>query len=373
MRTDSDPGFMNLNSIIVILKQYSMFITLTSIAVLIISIAANYFLIKPQYEAKAVLLVTRSVSEKDSSDKNRTDSEGIKGLMNTMSVLPPMSTDSYIGQIQSEAVIKRVIKRLELGTGDYTVNNLAKKISVSKVPNTNLIEVKVTDGNPLVACKIANTMVEELPNFISDINQQKMKKTLKFLQDQTAMVGNQVVEARTELNYLEGQSKNMPALQQAIALKNNEILSQSQILKLKEQTKSNDGGLGQDTIEQSKTQLGQLQLELSKKRTDLELANKRIDGLVNTYTLLETKLQETQISTSVKFGDASMEIVSRANEPSIVKINKIANVTLAFVTGLLIPVILAILRTYFQFVVKSGEMENSVRLEEIGQLEKSGG
>jgi capsular exopolysaccharide synthesis family protein len=82
------------------------------------------------------------------------------GLLASQNLKP-----SYMLIVKSEPVMQAVIDELGL---DYSVPALQGKITVGDVPNTQFLNVNVTDRNPEVAARIATATVQEFVNYISN-------------------------------------------------------------------------------------------------------------------------------------------------------------------------------------------------------------
>lgn len=81
------------------------------------------------------------------------------GLLASQNLKP-----SYMLIVKSEPVMQAVIDDLDLS---YSVPALQGKISVTDVPNTQFLNVNVTDGDPQVAANIATSTVQEFVDYIA--------------------------------------------------------------------------------------------------------------------------------------------------------------------------------------------------------------
>lgn len=123
-------------------KRLPLIGIITALAVLISGLI-SYFIMTPQYEAQAEILVNQSRpgSEIDQGDI-RTNIE----LMNTYQVV-----------IKSPRILELVIDRYEL---DKTYAELDAQIQVSSVQDSQVMSITVTDPHPEQAAYIANAVAE---------------------------------------------------------------------------------------------------------------------------------------------------------------------------------------------------------------------
>ena len=73
---------------------------------------------------------------------------------------------TYSEIIKSKRVLNRVIDEMKL---DYKTEELAKKINVSSVKDTEIIKIAVSDSNNKEAAKIANKIASVFQNEVTDI------------------------------------------------------------------------------------------------------------------------------------------------------------------------------------------------------------
>ena len=105
----------------------------------------------PMYKSKTSLVLVSESGE--NKTYNTSEQQLNKNLVGTYSEI-----------IKSKTIMNQVIANLRL---DYNVSTLQKRITVSSVNNTEIIEIVVADPDPEVATKIAN----EIANvFVREIN-----------------------------------------------------------------------------------------------------------------------------------------------------------------------------------------------------------
>lgn len=101
------------------------------------------FIEKPYYEANATLVLTGVSSNNSNNDAITANDLTINSKL----------VSTYQEIIKSKKVLNQVINYLDL---DIDTEDLAKKISVAAINETEIISITVTDRNPQLACKIAN-------------------------------------------------------------------------------------------------------------------------------------------------------------------------------------------------------------------------
>lgn len=102
--------------------------------------AYHTFLMKPSYEAEAVIYITNTDSIVTFSDLQ----------------LSAALTDDYAQIIKSRTVLKRVIKELQL---DLDYKQLEKLVTVSNPDSTHIIEIQVTCDDLELSRNIANALL----------------------------------------------------------------------------------------------------------------------------------------------------------------------------------------------------------------------
>ncbi len=409
-------------------KRYRVIVAVTLIAIMASGIF-SFYVLAPVYETRAVLLVTQAAPDNTGSGAGK-EEQGLMGLVNTISRLPEMTINTYVGQLQSDAVMERVIKKLKLDQAGYTPASLAAYVTIGAVKDTNLIDVIVTHNDPFLATKIANTLTTEFLEFISATNEQQMGKSVEFLKNQAVKADEELKKSVEKLKSLQAQPRGADIIQQLITSKSQDLSKyQSRFLQVKTEHRQLLAGkqqaeaqlkitppmlkvlkeqdrigrlmeteevnpaytdlktiLNQKTIElaekgsevgstgsvigQLNKELKDLQIELAQKKTVLEMAQKEVSRLEETSALLKNKINETQIGRSLKFGETSLVVVSPAAVPDVpFKPNNMLNMAVALVIGLMVSVVMAFLLNYLDNTVKTPEKaEELFGLPVLGQI-----
>ena len=425
---NSDNEVIDLREILATLRKRYLVIVAITLTALVTSGILSYFVMAPVYETKAVLLATQAAPVDKTYSYYK--EEGMEGLMNTISKLPEMTINTYVGQLKSEAVLERVVKKLKLDQNGYTAGSLAGSIDVAAVKETNLIELRITHTDPILAAKIANTLTKEFLDFMSQSNEEQMGKSVEFLKKQADQATTELKKAVAALNQLEAQPRGVATLEQLIKVKSEDLseyqsqnllvnLEYQQALAGKKQAEAqlkstpptikmtkqeatpgvpvvveevNPAYIQMKTMVNEKTvsaaeksvkaknlqamtgrlveELKGLQSELALKKNNQELVRKEVERLQGTNDLLRSKIDETKIGRSMKLGETNLMVVSPAMVPdSPVKPNKLMNMVVAFVIGLMASVGLAFLLNYLDNTVKTPkEVEEILGLPVLGQV-----
>jgi capsular polysaccharide biosynthesis protein len=174
-------------------KRRAMIVMITLLAVLV-SGSYSFFVLKPVYEAKTVLMVTQVTDRMQTTTQSSTQNN----VINSVSRIPVMTMNTYVGQLESEDLMKRVIERMNLAEQGYTPQMLSSQVDISATEISYLINVTVSNRDPGMAIDIANTMSKEFNESITDRNKEVMDKSVVFLQEQLAEVNKELSKATTQ-------------------------------------------------------------------------------------------------------------------------------------------------------------------------------
>jgi len=133
-------------------KRWLMIFSVTAVAVISAGII-SFFVLMPVYESSSTLLVSYKQNQEMTMTYN--DMQMSQKLVNTYSEI-----------IKSRSISEAVLQKLDL---DLTPEQLSSKITVAKVSDTEIIQVKVQDEDPAVAALIANTVSEAFKKEVKSI------------------------------------------------------------------------------------------------------------------------------------------------------------------------------------------------------------
>lgn len=148
---------INLMQLFRLLWQKAWLIILTAIAGGAIVFCITAFAITPKYEAQAMMYVNNSSFSVGSTSFSISSAE-LSAAQNLV--------DTYIVILNSRTTLNEVIKKAEV---DYNYTTLKSMLSAGAVNSTEVFSITVTSEDPQEAEKIANTIVDVLPDRISDV------------------------------------------------------------------------------------------------------------------------------------------------------------------------------------------------------------
>jgi len=200
---EMDEQVVDLRFIIKVLKKRFVLITLVTLLTVIASGAYCYYILKPFYRAKALLLVTQA-TETVNKSQTTTQKDDLNSILNSAHRTPVLTMNTYVGMIKSEILMQRVIKKLHLDEMGYTSRALASQINATVAKDSYLIEVTVNNSDPDLAVRIANTLNQEFMAMMTEKNQELMDQSVEFLQDQMRVIKNELanISEPTEKNRL---------------------------------------------------------------------------------------------------------------------------------------------------------------------------
>lgn len=136
-------------------KRYRLIISITVLSALVAG-WVSYFVLTPIYEAQTLLMVTVASEKLQTQATTSTQVSKNTPGATTPVTMPVLTMNTYLGQLQSEEVMKRVLGDVYLP--GQTIASLSAMITASIVPDSNLIELKVSNKDPVVAAQIANSV-----------------------------------------------------------------------------------------------------------------------------------------------------------------------------------------------------------------------
>lgn len=146
---------IDLGRIIYALRQRVVVIALAALLCGGAGFSLAYFVIPPEYQASALMYVNNSSFSVGSTSISLSDLSASKTLV-----------DTYIAILKTRLTLNEVIQRAEL---DYTYGQLNKMVEASAVNGTEIFRITITSKDPVEAERIANTIVDVLPDKISQI------------------------------------------------------------------------------------------------------------------------------------------------------------------------------------------------------------
>ena len=150
MEQNHDMDEIDLLELARLLWSHALQIAVAGIAAAAICLLVCTFVLTPRYQASVNLIVN---SRQDGNASITSDN--INSARNLI--------DTYAVIIKSNLVLNDVIQRMGL---DMTYSQLADSITVGSVNSTQIMAITVTNENPGLAGKIAQTIAEVAPDVI---------------------------------------------------------------------------------------------------------------------------------------------------------------------------------------------------------------
>ncbi|MCW2278090.1 GumC family protein [Heliophilum fasciatum] len=195
----------------VIKKWKSMIAGLTLLSLLTAAIL-SFFVLSPVYEARTTLLILQAGDVKQLGQQGK-NGEGLEDVVAQASRIPELTLQSYVNQVKNETVAQRVIDKLGL-QDRYSLFGLLGQIDATLIKDTNLLEVRVSEQDPLLAKEIANALAQEFVDYIASTNVEKLTKSGNLLDAQATEEEKNLQKAVEALNTFYGQPRNPNILEQ---------------------------------------------------------------------------------------------------------------------------------------------------------------
>lgn len=181
---NTEEQYLDLRVIIQLLKKHRALIALITLLSVLVSGIFSYIILSPVYQAKTVLLVTQAADKLQVSSQR----DDMEDLVSSVYRMPVLTMNTYVGQVKSEALMKRVIEAMGLEQYGYTPRGLAGQVSATAAKDSYLLDITVNNTEPDLAVDIANTLSRELMEAMTERNQEVMDRSVAFLQEQLDLV-----------------------------------------------------------------------------------------------------------------------------------------------------------------------------------------
>lgn len=143
-------------------------ILLSATVTCMVFLAVTMFLIEPKYKAEASMYVNNSSFSFGQTSFSISSSE--LSASNSLA-------KTYIYILETRETLEEVIKKLDL---DYTYEKLKRMITTEEISGTAIFKVTVKSNNPVEAERIANGIVELLPERIEEIIDGSTVRTVSY-------------------------------------------------------------------------------------------------------------------------------------------------------------------------------------------------
>ena len=393
-----DTAEIDLRRYIEIMWKWRLVIGLLTIAAVAASGIFSFFVLSPVYETKVTLFVTDAASSQQSIR-----SSGDSSVAETVSRIPAMTLNTYMNQVTSQYLMDRVVN--VIGVADLSASSLDNMVSAQVLKDTSLIEVRVQNTDKALAVNIANTIASEFVQFVSEMNQDRMAKSLAFLAEQEAVLKVDLQTAYDERARIQAKPDNAAALTREISTKNQVVVNlRAQLAELQADvtlltaalrqvdqqlastpaTITGEGGVAipnpayqalvsaqaQKTTELStasarasaaaqeisslERSVATLEGKLVLAQNEEAVAEADVTRMESTLNLLSSKIVEAQMAHSLNLGETTISVVSPAMEPkNPVKPRKLVNMAVAGVLGGFVSLLLVFVLEYMDNTIKT--------------------
>ena len=150
MEDNQDYETIDLLELLGVVRRHIVALLLTTVLAAAAGFAVSKFLMTPQYQASALMIV---------NTRQDTTANVTSDQLNSASKL--VSTYSII--VKSDTVLNQVIANLGL---NMSYETLANKVGVAAVDDTQVMEITVTDANPDGARQVCEQITQVAPDAI---------------------------------------------------------------------------------------------------------------------------------------------------------------------------------------------------------------
>lgn len=174
----------------------------------------NFIVLRPVYESTASVLLTQVANQ----SSGYVQSNSLDTITSSIPRVPPLSLKTHMGLVADEAVMRRVIERLQLGEQGYTLKKLAGDIKVSSGgEDSNVIKVTARSKDPGLSADMANSVCGEYGVMLTDINKKLLNNSVQMMLAESEALKADLGKAATEdekkritdtLTYLSGKIYN---------------------------------------------------------------------------------------------------------------------------------------------------------------------
>ncbi len=422
---------IDLRHLLKVFKKWNRLIILGTLLCAFSAGLLSFFVIPPVYEAETLLMVTQATDKLQSVQQV----EGLDEVVGSISQMPVWTMNTYLGQIKSEVVMQRVIDKLELDRTLYNPAVLSRQIDASIVKDSNLLDIKVSNGDPTLASKIANTLSEEYLQLMTEKNKQQMTRSMTFLEEQQSIADKELQNAEAKLKEFQSQPRGVEILESEFENTSKDLVEFTSRLKmnqveirqlmagitsleaelagvpqmlstgkwdqtsgsnvatqevnplyvsLSEQLAEKRSALAekqgeseglQMMVDSMNLDMDSLQADLAVKKVEQEKLQREVERLKQTAETLAQKATEAQIAKSIDMGDTSIMVISQASVPDHpVKPQKKLNIAIALVLGLMIFTLLAFVLDYLDNTLKTpDDITRELDLPVLGMIPLANG
>jgi chain length determinant protein (polysaccharide antigen chain regulator) len=301
---------INLRGIIeILIKGKKLIISITTIAFLI-SVILSYVVIKPTYETRAIILVN-SLLQDENSELNEYLNEVV-------------SPQVYRERLTSQYLIKRVIDKHKLI--DWKVSELKKNLKVETEKDSNIITLTLEGENADLVYKTLNAIILEANVYIGETISARLSELANQYKDQLALEKGNLDEALEEYNTARA-AEGLPTFVILDAL----TTKQKQYI-----------------LNVDEKYLDELQSLDKNKQVEFQKLNNQVNTLTELYNKYRKNYEEARSVSKIYNVENKLTLVSGPEVPfEPISPNKVINMVMAIVLGLLTGIGIVLFRHYW--------------------------
>ncbi len=294
---NNEPGYnydydeIDLRDIFRTLGKWKYTIISVTLICMFLSGIVSFFFIDPTYEASTSIVITQTQSEKQPVGN-------IEDMVNRMGDLPVVTPQSTVEQIKTPAILQATIEKLNL---DCNRGQLAAMVRTEQIKDTNLVKIIVSNPDPELAVKIANTIREEFLTHINQLNEQKLSRSLTTMQD-----------------------KLLKDEEEALQLANDELKQQKlqarsiEFLSVQQSKKNEDLAAFQSSLLNAEIERDKLQKGIKQSKENLANTPQTVATVSTANGIIPVQMQSIEITdgkvVSENLNDAYIEALNQYNE-----------------------------------------------------------
>ena len=331
---------ISLREIIETLWKGKVMIAAVTLAAVLVATVISWFVLDPTYEVSAYVRVEVS------SENNKS-----------------LNLNSIAQTATSDISLNRIMMKLELDPNQYSISSLKNSVKTEVPQGTNVMRVQVTGTNPDDITRIANLLAMEIA-MRSEITD-RSGKIVQYNQ-RLEELENLIALAQSEIKETEEQLASSPETLVTRKTVADDPYLQSIINEQQGDARQN-GALELVTEEVNpvytalKGRLADKKIELEKLLSEQQALKNTIDKHQSEIAELEDQILNDRLysTSSQRFlGGESPVFVSSAIVPTEpVGPNKLLNISISFVAGLMIGAVVVFIKRYWQ-ISASSQLEN---------------
>ncbi len=298
---------VDLRSVIMIMSKRKIVLILGVLAAMLLAAAMVFFILEPEYEAKVLLRVNNApLTETRAAAKDVEES--------LLSQLPRMSMETHVGQLRSEALLLQVTASFP----SHNVKKIMETSVITVVNGSNLISLKVSCSEPILAMNVANTISEQYIDFVSDMSRKEIERSIQYLEELQAITKNELLASLTKLSEIRD-NKEIPN---------------------------------------------------SERNAHIEYLDAESLRFRTTLDVLTEQILKTKVFGAINLGEASVVIVSAATLPeNPVNPNKLLYFAVAFILGLAFSISFVLVLEHLDSRISTAaDIEKHLALPVLGEL-----